>query len=106
MPISTLEIPQSPSNPAVVVENSGPTGGVIKIITLVLSNKNSNQSAATVLVKRQSESYKIINGVKIASGKSVSVFNAKDVGIYLEVGDSVLVSSDSANVEAICSYEG
>lgn len=88
------------------VTNSGSSGKVFKINSLVISNVNGTSAAdITIDLYRSSTSYALASTVTVPADASL-VLITKDNAIYLEEGD-VLRSLASINsyLQVVCSYE-
>lgn len=88
-----------------IVSNPSESGVVIKVSSLFVSNTSNNSISVDVEMTRDGTGYSVIKSGVIPSGKTLSVFISKDVGIYLEEGDSLgLKASSSNSLDAVCSY--
>lgn len=89
-----------------VVVNPSESGVVLKVSSLFISNTTASDVEADIEVLRGSTSYNILKSGVIPAGKTLSAFISKDVGVYLEEGDSLrLRASDADSLDAVCSYE-
>lgn len=91
-----------------ITTNSGGSNKVYKINSLLTSFISANVSitlTVDVTLNRSATDYYIAKDIEIPSGATLVVIS-KDMGVYLEEGDSIQVaaSHDSA-LDAICSYE-
>lgn len=93
------------TTPTAIVENPVSSDKVLKINTLIVSNIDEADQDITVEVFRSSTAYSLAFAVVIPANATLVVIS-KDTGIYLEEGDSLrLEGSDTAVLDAICSYE-
>lgn len=89
-----------------IVENTSESDIIIKINSLVVSNKDPEEDRdITVFFSRDSVDYRLASTISVPLNATLVVIS-KDTGIYLQEGDSLKVSG-SANdaLDAICSYE-
>jgi hypothetical protein len=88
-----------------IVENPAESGVVLKVSSLFVSNKTGSTVQADIEVSRGGTSYSILKGGSIPSGKTLSAFISKDVGVYLEEGDALRLKASATNsLDAVCSY--
>lgn len=89
-----------------IVSNAAASGKLLKINSLLVSNIDGTNSAdITVDFFRSATAYRILLAVTIPAGTMLTALS-KDIGIYLEEGDSLrLTASANNDLEAICSYE-
>jgi hypothetical protein len=89
-----------------IVTNSGSSGKVLKINSLLISNiDGSNLADITVDLFRSSVAYPLASTVTVPADATLVVIT-KDSAIYLEEGDSVrLTASANGDLVGICSYE-
>ena len=88
-----------------IVTNPAESGVVLKVSSLFVSNKSVSGAAADVEVVRGATAYSVLKGGTIPAGKTLSVFISKDIGVYLEEGDSLRLRSSAADsMDAVCSY--
>lgn len=87
-----------------IVTNSSASGEVYKVNSLYVANVNSlNNGTISVDIFRSSTAYHIVRQVVVPVGSTLDVLSNP---IYLEEGDSLRLTADSASVlEAVCSYE-
>lgn len=87
-----------------IITNSAASGKVLKVNALYISNvENSTSYQITVDVYRSSTAYRITTAVAVPAYSSLDVINKS---IYLEEGDSLRLTANSANkLEAVASYE-
>jgi hypothetical protein len=86
-----------------LVTNSAGSGSVYKVDTLILSNNDTSGHTVTVDVFRSSTSYPISKTVSVPVA---AMYDVLTKFIYLNEGDVLRVSADTANVvTAVCSYE-
>lgn len=98
------EITITPTN---IVTNSSSSDKIIKINSLIISNKDgTNSSGITAeLVKNQTNSYNLAFTISVPADSTL-VLISKDSSIYLEENDSIRLTATSDNdLHAICSYE-
>jgi len=91
---------------AAITTNSAASGQVYKVNSLVVSNIDGvNDADVTVDLFRSSTAYRIASTITVPADASLVVIS-KDVGLYLEEGDSLRVTASAAgDLQAICSYE-
>jgi hypothetical protein len=89
-----------------IVTNSGSSGKVFKINSLIVANiDGTNNAEVTVDLFRSSTAYRIANTVVVPADATLVVLS-KDARIYLEEGDSLrLTANANSDLEAVCSYE-
>lgn len=89
-----------------IVENTSASDIVIKINSLIVSNKDAAEDRdITVFLSRNSVDYRIASTISVPLNATLVVIS-KDTGIYLQEGDSLKVSGSANNaLDAICSYE-
>jgi hypothetical protein len=91
-----------------LVQNSNSSNALYKVSTIIVSNIDTSNTANVTMVFFRSTTgvtRNIIKNVSIPVKASFTPFDKSTI-IYLEEGDSILISSTSNNqVEAICSYE-
>jgi len=88
-----------------IASNQPESGVVLKVTSLFISNVSDSDAEVDVEVNRDEVSYYILKSGVIPQGKTLSVFVSKDVGIYLEEGDSLRLKAQDVDVlEAVCSY--
>ncbi len=89
-----------------IVSNPVSSGSVYKINSLLVTNSNTSVSCdITSTFVRTGANTKLASTITIPT-KSTLVVLSKDIGIYLEEGDSITVLASSNNcLEAVCSYE-
>lgn len=99
-----------------LVSNPLDSGKTIELVTFLISNVSTTTASVSIKIERvanigsssssvEDEIYNLMNNGSIPPGKSTSVFINKDSGMFLEPGDSLLISADAPNkIEAICSY--
>lgn len=88
-----------------IVTNPSESGVILKVSSLFVSNTTASSASADIEVLRGSTSYSILKGGAIPAGKTLSVFISKDVGVYLEEGDSLRLKASAADsLDAVCSY--
>lgn len=83
-----------------------PTDKVYKINSLIVSNIDGvNAANITVDLFRSSISYAIASTITVPADTTLVVIS-KDMGIYLEEGDSLRCTASAAgDLQALCSYE-
>lgn len=89
-----------------IVANPVESGVVLKVSSLFVSNYLASDDATVdIEVGRGGSSFSILRGGVIPAGKTLSVFISKDIGIYLEEGDSLKLKASATNsLDAVCSY--
>lgn len=89
-----------------IVSNASPSGKVLKINSLIVSNVDgTNAASLTADIYRSGTATHLIKLVSIPAGTAFTVID-KSVLIYLEEGDSIrLTASANSDLEGICSYE-
>lgn len=89
-----------------IVTNSAASNLVYKINSLVVSNiDGTNAADITVDFFRSSTAYRIASTITVPADASLVVIS-KDIGLYLEEGDSLrLTASAAGDLQGICSYE-
>ncbi len=89
-----------------IVTNSGSSGKVFKINSLIVANiDGTNNADVTVDLFRSSTAYRLASTVVVPADATLVVLS-KDASIYLEEGDSLrLTASANTDLEAVCSYE-
>lgn len=88
-----------------IVANPSESGVILKVSSLFVSNTTSSSVSVDIEVLRGATAYSILKGGAIPAGKTLSTFISKDVGVYLEEGDSLQLKSSAADsLDAVCSY--
>jgi hypothetical protein len=89
-----------------IVTNSGSSGKVFKINSLIVANiDGTNNADVTVDLFRSSTAYRLASTVVVPADATLVVLS-KDASVYLEEGDSLrLTASANTDLEAVCSYE-
>ncbi len=89
-----------------IVSNSAASGKIFKINSLIISNiDGTNPADITVDIFRSSTSYKLASTITVPADATLVVIS-KDVGVYLEEGDSLrCLASANSDLQAVCSYE-
>ena len=92
------------TSPAAIVTNSGSSGKVFKVNTLLIANVDGTVAASvTVDLFRSSTAYHLIKTVQVFADSTLDVLSKS---IYLEEGDSLrLTASAASDLEGVCSYE-
>ena len=86
-----------------VVQNAAASGNVYKVNLLTCSNITAGAVTVTVDIYRSATAYTIAKSISIPAGASLDVLSK---GIYLEEGDDLRVTSDTASaLDVVCSYE-
>lgn len=82
------------------------SGKVYKINSIIISNiDGTNNADISIALYRNAVAYYLASTV-VVSADSTLILVSKDMGIYLEEGDSIRCFSSAAGVlQAICSYE-
>lgn len=89
-----------------IVTNSAASGQVLKINSLIVSNiDGTNDADVTVDLFRSSTAYRLASTITVPADATLVVVS-KDIGLYLEEGDSLRCAASAAgDLQAICSYE-
>jgi len=89
-----------------ITTNSGASGELHKINSLLISNVDSAASAnITVDIYRSSTAYHLAKEIPVPLNASLVVIS-KENSVYLEEGDSIRLKASATGVlEAVCSYE-
>jgi len=87
-----------------IVTNSAASGKVFKINSLLVSNvENSTAYSITVDIYRSATAYRFATAVSVPVNSTLDLLNK---AIYLEEGDTLRLTANSANkLEAVASYE-
>lgn len=87
-----------------IVTNTAASNKVVKVNALYVSNiENSTSYQITVDIYRGSTAYRMMTAVAVPAYSSLDIINK---AIYLEEGDSLRLTANSANkLEAVASYE-
>ena len=86
-----------------VVSNAAASGHVYKVNRLTCSNILSAAATVTVDLYRASTAYTITKDISLAAGATLNVLGQS---IYLEEGDALRVTSDTASaLDVVASYE-
>jgi hypothetical protein len=87
-----------------IVTNTAASNKVVKVNALYVSNiENSTAYGITVDIFRSSTAYRMMTAVSVPANSSLDIINK---AIYLEEGDSLRLTANSANkLEAVASYE-
>lgn len=87
-----------------VVTNAAASGHVYKVNRLTCSNILSAAATVTVDIYRASTAYTITKDISLAAGSTLNVLRGES--IYLEEGDALRVTSDTASaLDVVASYE-
>lgn len=91
---------------AAIVTNAAGSGQLFKVNTLLAANIDGTDPAeVTVELLRGGIAYRVASTITVPADASLVVLS-KDIGLYLEEGDSLRCSANAAGVlQAICSYE-
>lgn len=94
------------STATAILSNSGGSGKVMKINSLIICNINATSSAdITVDLYRSSVAYQTNYAITIPVGTTFTAIT-KDAIIYLEEGDSLRCTASANNsLVGLCSYE-
>lgn len=86
--------------------NSASSNKVYKINSVIVSNVDgTNDADITVDLFRSSTAYYLARTITVPADATLVVVS-KDMGIYLEEGDSIrCLGSANSDLQAICSYE-
>ena len=91
------------TTPVAVVSNSASSGEVRKVNRLTCSNILAAAATVTVDFYRASTAYTITKDISLAAGSTLNVLGQS---IYLEEGDALRVTSDTASaLDVVASYE-
>lgn len=91
------------TTPVAVVSNGASSGEVRKVNLLTCSNITAGAVTVTVDLYRASTAYTVAKDISIPVGASLDVLSK---GVYLEEGDNLRVTSDTASaLDVVCSYE-
>lgn len=87
-----------------IVTNTAGSNKVIKVNLLLVSNvENSTAYSITVDVYRSATAYRFATAVSVPANSTLDLLNKS---IYLEEGDTLRLTANSANkLEAVASYE-
>jgi len=87
-----------------IVTNTAGSNKVIKVNSLLVSNvENSTAYSITVDIYRSATAYRFATAVSVPANSTLDLLNKS---IYLEEGDTLRLTANSANkLEAIASYE-
>lgn len=87
-----------------IVSNSAGSNKVLKANALLISNvENTTAYSVTIDLYRSATAYRIATAVSVPANATLDLLNKS---IYLEEGDSLRLTANSANkLEAVCSYE-
>lgn len=88
-----------------ILTNAVSSNQVHRVNVLYVTNLGASDATVTVDLYRSSVSYKVINAVPVPVGAPL-VAIGKDTSIYLEEGDALRISSNTAGVlQFVLSYE-
>lgn len=89
-----------------ITTNSAASNKLYKINSLIVSNVDGTDAAdVTVDLYRSSTAYHIAKTINVPADTTLVVIS-KDMGIYLEEGDSIRCTASAAgDLEGVCSYE-
>lgn len=89
-----------------LVSNALSSGIVIKINSLIVSNKDALEDRdVSVFLRRGSTDFRIASTISVPL-KATLVVISKDTGIYLQEGDTLRISGSANNaLDVVCSYE-
>lgn len=87
-----------------IISNSAGSNKVLKVNALLVSNvENTTAYTVTVDIFRSSVAYRIATAVSVPANSTLDIMNKS---IYLEEGDSLRLTANSASkLEAVASYE-
>lgn len=91
---------------AAITTNSSASNKLYKINSLIISNVDGvNPADITVDIYRSATAYHLAKTILVPADSTLQVIT-KDMGIYLEEGDSLRCTSSAVgDLEALCSYE-
>ena len=86
-----------------ITTNAAASGQVYKVNLLTCANIVTAAATVTVDLYRSATAYTIAKDISIPAGATLDVLNK---GVYLEEGDALRVTSDTASaLDVVCSYE-
>lgn len=83
------------------------TGSIAKVNSLIISNVDGTNAASVdvILVKSGGSSFNLTKNIDVPAETTLVVVS-KDTQLYLEEGDKITVTANTAgDLQAICSYE-
>lgn len=90
---------------AKLTENLTASGKVYKINSILVSNISAANADVSIALYRGGVAYYIAYAIRVPVNSTL-ISVSKDMGIYLEEGDSIqCIASASSSLQAICSYE-
>ena len=93
------------ASPVALVTNAALSGTVLKLNTILAANVSNVAVTITLDLYRNSTSYQIAPAISVPA-KSLLTVLGKDTAIYLEEGDALRVSSNTASALSVtASYE-
>lgn len=89
-----------------IVRNPPESGVSIKISTLLVCNVLADSDVSVeIKVSREGSEFSILKASTLGARKNISVFAAKDIGIYLEEGDALKVGGSlDGSLDVVCTY--
>jgi len=91
------------STPTTLLENTSSSNKVFKINMMIVANKHTDVIKFDASLRRASVDYNLAYQVSLPKQSSLDLVSKS---IYLQEGDSIVVSSDINNVSTVvCSYE-
>lgn len=93
------------TTPTAILTNAASSNQVHRVNVLYTTNLGSSDATVTVDIYRSNVSYKLAAGVPVPVGAPLVILG-KDTSIYLEEGDALRISSNTAGVlQFVLSYE-
>ena len=104
--LGSTDVQSVTTTASAITTNSAASGKVYKINSLVVSNiDGTNAADISVDLFRSSTAYYIARTITVPADATLVVIS-KDMGIYLEEGDSIRCqASANGDLQALCSYE-
>jgi len=104
--IGSTDLQSITTTATAITTNSAASNKLYKINSLIVSNVDgTNNADVSVDIFRSSTSYYIARTITVPADATLVVVS-KDMGIYLEEGDSIrCLASADGDLQAICSYE-
>jgi hypothetical protein len=104
--LGTTDVLNVTTTATAITTNSAASNKLYKINSLIVSNiDGTNNADITVDLFRSSTAYHLASTITVPADATLVVIS-KDMGIYLQEGDSVRCqASANGDLQAICSYE-
>lgn len=81
--------------------------GDVTVRTLAIANIGSTLAVVDVSLVQGGNTYSIVSKYDVPGRKTLSVFQSKDIDLYLQDGDSIVVSADKDDkIHVSLAYEG